>query len=186
MTRQNSISPKNALRQKLLNARQGLSPEDRHTADISIGKYLYEWLRQHPATCLGIYLPIRQEPNLSLTYKALADEGLQLALPVVMSAGQPLAFAAWQPGEALVHDKFGTSVPVARTLVNPDVLLIPCVGFNQDKFRIGYGGGYYDRTLDLPNRPATIGIAYAISHAGFTPEKHDIAMDIIMTDQQVF
>lgn len=81
---------------------------------------------------------------------------------------------------------FGTAIPQSNAEVNPDVLLLPCVGFNNGRFRLGYGGGFYDRTLAATPRPTTIGVAYDCSEASFGHEAHDIAMDVVITETRQF
>lgn len=177
---------KNALRKQLLEARATLPAEARSAADTALCHQLAILLATLPVQCLGIYLPIRNEPDLDAAYRTLSGRGIRLALPVVTGRDQPLAFALWQPGEPLRKDTLGTTVPVQQTLTLPDTLLIPCVGFNRQRFRLGYGGGFYDRTLDRQDRPRTVGVAYALSEASFTPQQHDVPLDMIMTEQQVF
>ncbi len=77
----------------------------------------------------------------------------------------------------------GVQVPAASSAeVAPELLLIPCVGFNQERFRLGYGGGFYDRTLAARPRPRAIGVAYECSRAEFSVEAHDIALDAVVTE----
>jgi len=126
---------------------------------------------------------MQDEPDLRAAFAQLAARGVKLALPVVTAPAAPLAFAAWAPGDALVKDALGVSVPASLDLVPcPQALLIPCVGFNAARFRLGYGGGYYDRTLAVVPRPLTVGIAYACLAASFDAAPHDIALDTILTE----
>lgn len=115
-------------------------------------------------------------------YATLSREGVKLALPVVLGKQRPLGFASWAPGDALVDDAYGVPTPVERDWMYPEALLIPCVGFNADNIRLGYGGGLYDRTLATKPRPLAIGIAYASARASFSAGPHDVALDIIITD----
>ena len=115
-------------------------------------------------------------------YADLAQEGVKLALPVVMGKGAPLGFAGWTPGDALVCDAHGVPTPVKKNLIRPEALLIPCVGFNADNIRLGYGGGFYDRTLAVKPRPLAIGVAYASARTSFNADPHDIALDIVITE----
>lgn len=135
--------------------------------------------------CLGVYLPIRGEPDLAPAYRQLHAAGILLALPVVREKAAPLVFIAWQPDDPVTTGTFGTTVPQGRTEVTPDALLLPCVGFNKDRFRLGYGGGFYDRTLDTIPRARTLGVAYDCTEAVFGHEPHDIALDAIVTETRV-
>jgi 5,10-methenyltetrahydrofolate synthetase len=113
----------------------------------------------------------------------LAEAGVRLALPVVVARDAPLAFAAWTPGETMVKDGMGVAVPGDLHFVErPPALLVPCLGFNEQNFRLGYGGGYYDRTLAEAPRPYTLGIAYAHQKAAFAGDVHDVALDVIVTE----
>src|SRR5690242_2112103 len=136
------------LRKSLLDARMRLSMEERAEKDLAIGQRLLALLDAHPVRSLGIYWPIMAEPDLRPTYEALAARGVELALPVVENRNAPLLFCAWRPGEALEQHAHKIPVPVNRSRVlEPELLLLPCVGFNARRFRLGYGAGYYDRTL---------------------------------------
>ena len=130
---------------------------------------------------------MREEPDLRDVYAELAAQGVQLALPLVVARDAPLQFAAWTPGEPLEVDAMGVSIPAqisaqGRIMLNPEALLIPCVGFNAARVRLGYGGGYYDRTLAVAPRPLAIGIAYANGLASFDAAPHDAALDLIITE----
>ncbi|HTN67184.1 MAG TPA: 5-formyltetrahydrofolate cyclo-ligase, partial [Burkholderiaceae bacterium] len=122
------------------------------------------------------------EPDLAPAYATLAMRGVQLALPVVVARAAPLRFAHWIPGAPLVVGTFDVPVPREPTWVDPPTLLVPCLGFNSARMRLGYGGGFYDRTLAGAPRPATIGIAYGCLQAEFEAAPHDIALDCILTE----
>ncbi len=103
-------------------------------------------------------------------------------LPVVIGKDQPLRFRAWQPDTVMQAAGFGTSVPSAGEWLTPTVLLIPLVGFDEAGYRLGYGGGYYDRTLAaLQPKPRTIGIGYAAGKlATIHPQPYDGKLDSIV------
>jgi len=174
-------SAKSLLRSQLLVLRRGLSAERKAAAEAAICAQLLDWLRMHPVTSLGVYHPIRQEPDLHSLYNALATKGVHLSLPIIRGSGEPLDFVRWVPGEVLVKDALGTLVPATKVLAQPQALLIPCLGFNAQRIRLGYGGGYYDRTLARQPRPISIGVAYREALAEFAGEAHDIALDLIIT-----
>lgn len=173
---------KTDLRRSLLTARDAIALDVRMCCDIAITERVHAWLQDNPVKSLGVYWPIRSEPDLRTLYDDLTQKGIKLGLPVVMKKDAPLAFALWKPGDALASDAHGVPVPVERNLMHPEALLIPCVGFNTDNIRLGYGGGFYDRTLATEQRPLAIGVAYASSRASFTAGPHDIALDVIITD----
>lgn len=170
------------LRRSLLTARDAIAFDVRMCCDIAIIENVRAWLQDNPVKSLGVYWPIRSEPDLRALYIDLAQRGVKLGLPVVMKKDAPLVFAVWKPGDALASDAHGVPVPVERKLMHPEALLIPCVGFNADNIRLGYGGGFYDRTLAVKPRPLAIGVAYASSRASFSAGPHDIALNIIITD----
>jgi 5-formyltetrahydrofolate cyclo-ligase len=174
---------KAALRSVLKDKRRGLDPATKAEWDRRIGSQLLAWWRQSKVAALGVYWPLYGEPDLRLAYDELAEAGVRLALPVVVARHAPLAFAAWTPGETMVKDGMGVAVPGDLHFVErPPALLVPCLGFNAQNFRLGYGGGYYDRTLAAPPRPYTLGIAYAHQMAAFAGDAHDIALDLIVTE----
>lgn len=174
---------KGALRKRLLAARTAIGPADKARFDEAIGQQVLAWVARHGIREIGVYWPLKGEPQLAATYAALAEAGVQLALPVVVARDAALGFARWQPGEAMVKDGMGVAVPAALAMVaRPGALLIPCLGFNRARFRLGYGGGYYDRTLEKTPRPLTAGVAYACLEAQFASAPHDVALDTIITE----
>jgi len=174
---------KAALRRRLKAARAGLDDEGKRARDRRIGEQVLTWWRRTRPPLLAVYWPLAGEPDLSEAYAQLAQEGAALALPVVVQRHAPLAFAAWTPGEAMSVDPMGIAVPDAlRTVERPPALLIPCLGFNEHGYRLGYGGGFYDRTLAPGTRPATLGIAYACQAADFAADVHDVPLDLIVTE----
>jgi 5,10-methenyltetrahydrofolate synthetase len=177
------LHDKQALRHILLADRQAVNGEVRSEWNAAIGERVIAFLAAHPATTLGVYWPIRGEPDLMQAYADIAASGVRLALPIVVGHDLPLQFAEWNPGDPMVKDAFGVSIPAATIEVQPDALLIPCVGFNGENIRLGYGGGFYDRTLAVLPRPTAIGIAYACCRAEFEGAAHDVALDFIITEE---
>jgi 5,10-methenyltetrahydrofolate synthetase len=174
---------KAALRRALKEARRAIAPEVRVQWDAHIGAQVLAWWRLRQVPALGVYLPIHGEPDLRAAYSELARAGVRLALPVVVQRDAPLAFAAWTPGQPLVADGMGVMVPGDLHFVErPPALLVPCLGFSAQGYRLGYGGGYYDRTLEAAPRPTTLGIAYACQQAQFAHAPHDVALDAVVTE----
>jgi 5-formyltetrahydrofolate cyclo-ligase len=173
------------LRQQLLQARLAIPAPVRQAATAHIAEHLTTWLAAHApqARCIALYSAMRGEVDLSAW---AAHSAYALALPVVTGKAMPLAFAAWQPGDRLVHDAYGIAIPHHTRLVAPDVLVIACLGFTPTRLRLGYGGGYYDRTLAaLQPRPLAVGIAFAQAHCEFAAQAHDVALDAVITENQV-
>ncbi len=177
-----TTSDKSALRRQLLANRQAIAAEVRREWDAAIGARLLALWETHRMPTLGVYWPIRGEPDLRPVYADLCERGVRLALPVVVENDAPLVFIAWRPGDAMSRDGFGVAVPADGIEVRPEALLIPCVGFNAQRFRLGYGGGFYDRTLATTPRPVAIGISYACAVTAFDADPHDIALDAVITE----
>ncbi|WP_230414143.1 5-formyltetrahydrofolate cyclo-ligase [Collimonas silvisoli] len=177
---------KTLLRRALLATRRSISPACRQDWDAELGRRVIAWAalwaETHPDGVLGVYWPIRGEPDLRPAYAELAARGMQLALPVVVDNHSPLRFVSWRPGEAMAKDGFGVAIPASDVATAPQALLIPCVGFNRHKIRLGYGGGFYDRTLAPLPRPQAIGIAYSCALVEFDGAAHDIALDAVITE----
>lgn len=177
------IPERPALRRELLKLRKTSSKEQRQHWDQDISQQVSALMRETRPHRLAVYWPIQAEPDLQLCYQELHQTGIELALPLVIAKGQALRFVKWAPGDAMDTDDFGIPIPRQRdTFVTPDVLLVPCVGFNQQHFRLGYGGGFYDRTLaELPHAKS-IGIAYRLAACDFAPDVHDIALSMIVCE----
>ncbi len=142
-------------------------------------------LRAYPV--LGFYWPIRGELDLRDLAQRHVEAGGTAALPVVVAKNAPVEFWQWQNGAAMQRGFWNIPVPAERRVVQPDVLLIPLVGFDAAGFRLGYGGGYYDRTLaSLAPRPYCIGVGYddAVLDT-IHPQPHDIPMNVIVTERRV-
>ena len=109
----------------------------------------------------------------------------KIGLPVVDKINKTLTFYAWYPGCPMEEDAYNIPKPKGTEIVVPTLLFVPCVGFGHGGYRLGYGGGFYDRTLAaLLPKPVTVGLAY--SHASvpnFEPEPHDVPLAAILTDQ---
>ncbi|MFC5472382.1 5-formyltetrahydrofolate cyclo-ligase [Paraherbaspirillum soli] len=184
-------TPENApqkalLRRSLLATRQAVDAVTRHRWDAELCQRVIAWATlwgdANPGCSLGVYWPMREEPDLRPAYAALAAHGMQLALPVVSDKESPLQFVVWTPDDAMVKDICGVPIPASAVATAPLALLVPCVGFNRQRTRLGYGGGFYDRTLALHPRPTTVGIAYSCGLAEFDAAPHDIPLDAIITE----
>lgn len=172
-----------AQRSALISARRAISAEQRKKWDAQISEQVYAWCKAHSIKIAGLYCPIQAEPSLHEIFSLLADIGVQIALPTASTKNQALTFSAWKPGDQLMKDFYGVLVPLETApVVKPEVLFIPCVGFTQDGYRLGYGAGFYDRTLAEKPKPQAIGVAYRICQCELEIMPHDIAMDSIITN----
>lgn len=173
------------LRQQLLSARRAIDSATRAAWDHAICAQVVAWWKAERPAALGVYWPLRDEPDLHPAYAELARLGARLLLPVVVQKHAALEFTEWQIGEAMVKDAMGVAVPAQLRLQTayPPALLVPCLGFNPQRYRLGYGGGFYDRTLARHQpRPRTLGIAYQCLQVRFDSDGHDVALDRIVTE----
>jgi 5,10-methenyltetrahydrofolate synthetase len=170
-----------ALRRMLMAQRYSMSAIAIKQQNAAIVRAALQRLSALPAnTVIALYLPHAGEPNLLALAQDPSTAHLRFVLPVVLGKQQALGFSQWQHNEPLHADAYGIAVPVQKNWLRPDVLLVPCVGYNPQGYRLGYGGGYYDRTLaalwDDGKKPMTIGIAWRSACCAFAPAAHDIAM----------
>jgi 5-formyltetrahydrofolate cyclo-ligase len=144
----NLIQDKRTLRSAMLAWRAGLDEAERRAAaDGLLATLRREKPIATPAVVSGFW-PIKEEIDIRPLMVDLLNQGCQLALPVVQGKGLPLVFRAWRPGDALEAGVFGTLQPsVRREVVEPDALIVPLLACDDDGWRLGYGGGFYDRTL---------------------------------------
>jgi 5,10-methenyltetrahydrofolate synthetase len=173
-----------AERERLIAERQGLPVEVRHAQDARIIADLETLIGDATGRVVSAYWPFRGEPDLRPLLATIRAGGGRSALPVVVEKGQPLVFRVWAPGDALERGIWNIPVPAAGPAITPDVVIAPVVGFDPDCFRLGYGGGYFDRTLAaLPSRPMVIGVGHSTARlATIHPQPHDIPMQAIITE----
>jgi len=176
-----------AERSRLAAVRVGLGQAGRAAARRAIAGHLEALLhvrRVGPGVVLAGYWPIRGEPDLRPLLSDLHRAGVRVALPVVETRAAPLVFRTWVPGMRLERGHWNIPVPPPGAgAVLPDVALAPCLGWDAGAFRLGWGGGYYDRTLAaLAPRPTTIGVALdAARLPTIYPQPHDVPLDLIVT-----
>ncbi len=134
--------------------------------------------------CIGFYWPFKGEIDLRHLVRDLLALGAEAALPVVVETRQPLEFRAWRPRMKLTRGIWSIPVPSEPNAVRPTALLVPLLGFDAAGYRLGYGGGYYDRTLaTMRPRPLTIGVGYELGRLEtIHPQPHDIPLDAIVTE----
>jgi 5-formyltetrahydrofolate cyclo-ligase len=173
-----------AERERLVAARLGIPGDERRFYSRQIAERLDEALGDISGLIVSAYWPIRGEPDLRLWMEGLADRGGVCALPVVVQRHAPLAFRRWRRGEALQRGVWNIPVPSHGPAVVPDIVIAPVVGFDPACYRLGYGGGFFDRTLAAFARPPRIvGVGYARQAIGtIYPQPHDVAMDMIVTE----
>ena len=134
---------------------------------------------------MSVYWPIKGEPDLRPLMVELHGAGVTVALPLVERKAAPLVFRRWTPATRMVRGDWNIPVPPPEAaIVTPGITLAPLVGWDGDGYRLGYGGGYFDRTLAaLTPRPLTIGIGLQPARlATIYPQPHDIPLDFILTE----
>jgi 5-formyltetrahydrofolate cyclo-ligase len=166
--------------------------QEAHAGSSAAGGRIAEQFRRaitwRPDHCIAGYVPIGQEADVMPLLRSLADDRASLALPVVTAPNHPLRFRCWTPGEELEMGTFNCWHPgPAADWAVPDILLVPLLAFDRTGARLGYGGGYYDRTLALLRRErpiVAVGIAFAAQEMHLLPhEPHDERLDWIVTEQ---
>ena len=177
-----------AKRAVLIERRLAMPAAERAAYSEAITVALLQDLLSFSAALIGFFWPYKGEYDPRPLVRSLNAKGTRLALPVVVEKAKPLIFREWWPGMAMTSGIRNIPVPATGGPVAPDVLLVPMIGFDRQAYRLGYGGGYYDRTLGaLPTRPRTVGIGFGFSQiATIHPQPHDIPMDLVVTEQGLF
>ncbi|RLP27057.1 5-formyltetrahydrofolate cyclo-ligase [Mesorhizobium sp. YM1C-6-2] len=173
-----------AERERLINERLALAPEERQIRSGRIASMLDLTIGKFSGRIVGTYWPFRGEPDLRNWGIRVIERGGRIALPVVIRKGWPLEYRIWTPGDPLERGVWNILVPSRGPAVQPDVMIAPVVGFDEAHYRLGYGGGFFDRTLAaMPRKPLTIGVGYAQTRIPtIYPQSHDIPMDVVVTD----
>jgi 5-formyltetrahydrofolate cyclo-ligase len=179
---------KAALRKKALAARAALAAEDRAEAAREVARLFFENIAYEPEDVVAGYWRIRDELDCQPILVRLMDTGQQVVLPVVQGANAPLDLRLWEADQPLYEAGFGTLAPSdLAPRAEPDVVLMPLLGFDEKGTRLGYGGGYYDRTLaSLPRKPMLVGLAFSVQEVGTIPrDDHDVPLDAVITEAGV-
>ncbi len=174
-----------AERERLTGQRMALRAEERRPHDERIMAGLEAAIGAVEGLVIGAYWPFKAEPDLRPLMRSIAGRGGQVGLPVVVARGQPLIFRAWAPGDRLTRGVWNIPVPLEDApAVVPDVVIAPVIGFDAACYRLGYGGGFYDRTLAARDpRPRVLGVGYGFAAIStIYPQWHDIPMDVVVTE----
>lgn len=177
-----------ALRRERIAAREALPATQRQAFATRIEAGLDRLLADRTPGVLAFCAAVRGEFDATAWMGRRLQQGWQAAMPVVVAAAAPMGFRAWTPQAPMARDRHGLPIPAAGAELVPDVILLPLVAFDAAYYRLGYGGGYFDRTLAaLESRPLTIGIGYELARvASIYPETHDIPLDAIVTEAGIF
>ncbi len=183
------IEDKRTLRSAMLAWRGGLDEAERRAAaDGLLATWRHEQPVEAPAIVSGFW-PIKDELDIRPLLIELISQGCQVVLPVVQGKGQPLLFRAWRPGDALEAGVFGTLQPSARReTLEPQVLIVPLLACDREGWRLGYGGGFYDRTLAglrSRRRVTAIGVGFDAQLVDDVPHgASDERLDWLLTDRR--
>lgn len=175
-----------AEREQLIKQRLAIPPDIRRQSNKQITAHLEEAIGDVKGLVISCYWPFKGEPNLHPFMKSLAALGGVCALPVVVSLGKPLFFRAWSQETPMTRGVWNIPVPQETApVVVPDVVIAPLIGFDPSGYRLGYGGGFYDRTLAGITKPVrVIGVGYqSAAIPTIFPQWHDIPMDSVITEQ---
>lgn len=173
-----------ALRREKLAARCALDAARHAALTARIEARLHAWLVTRAPACLAFCAPINNEFDARPLAAELIAQGWRAAMPVVVAVDAPMTFRAWTPDAAMTTDRYGIPIPSSGEEVAPDIVLLPLVAFDAAGFRLGYGGGYFDRTLaaQVP-RPLAIGVGFELARTtSIRPQPHDLPLDLLVTE----
>lgn len=190
------------LRKRLLEKRSQQERMDTNRGGLLIRGRLFTWLATTRTRLkqagkpfpnkIAAFWSLDGEPELqSLLYQLVDEEGIEISLPCVVAPDSPLVFRPWHPDSNMKAGKYNIQEPDTTEVADlPDLVLVPTLGFTRQGDRVGYGKGYYDRTLaqlKAQNHPFTaIGVAWAVgdlSAENYQPQPHDFQLDGILTDK---
>lgn len=181
------------LRTTHLNTRISMDAASHAQASAQMMALLQDYLRSRvmhhePATLqIGAYWPFRNEPDVLPLLQQLHEQGHTIGLPSILQSQRAMQFVRWTPDCVMHKDRFGIATPVGEDIIMPNCLLIPCVAADRHGYRLGYGAGFYDRTLaQLHQQSAqpvhTIGLVFDDALLALLPhESHDLPLDILVT-----
>lgn len=190
-----------ALRSKLKQLRAAQNPADTRRGALLIRGRLFTWLATEQAELakagkpakqhIAAFWPLDQEPDIRpLLEQWVEEDDLTVSLPVVVGPGKPLQFRLWTPDTPMLKGAYGIEEPQGPEAPKPNVVLVPTLGFTRQGDRVGYGQGYYDRTLaalrDQGHNFIALGVAWAcgdLSDINYQPADHDYLLDSILTDK---
>jgi 5-formyltetrahydrofolate cyclo-ligase len=186
---------------RLKQRRAEQNPADRERGALLIRGRLYTWLASERSRLretghadprrIAAFWSMSEEPDLKALLRQWAqDESLSISLPVVTGPDRPLEFRLWTPDTPMREGPYGILEPMGDPAPRPDIVLVPTLGYTRQGDRLGYGGGYYDRTLaawrGVGHSCTTLGIAWAcgdLSNEPYAPAAHDVRLDSVLTDK---
>lgn len=186
MLSEDARAARKAQRLALIQARIDQPAAAREAADQALGTHLEGLLARLAPASIGFCWPYRAEFDMRAVVSTWlrADAARWAALPVVGATGTPMRWRRWDPDVEMPLDRYGIPFPGDGPDLHPEVLFIPCNGFDARGYRIGYGAGHFDRTLAaMQPRPRAVGVAYELARLPDTqPQAHDLPMDWLVTE----
>lgn len=188
MNAQNLSAWRKDLRERLIAARRALEATALAALRRSIDEHIERAFPGLAGARLGFCWPILNEYDARHLARRLRDRGAVTALPVVVARGAPLVFRLWQPGIALARGALDIPYPVDSPEIVPQAVLLPVNGWDAAGYRLGYGGGYFDRTLAaMSPRPLVIGVGYESARIEtIQPQSWDVPLDYLVTERGVY
>lgn len=173
-----------AERERLIAARLAVPAAERAEVAEAVAGELERLVEIAPGTVVSAYWPFRGELDLRGWLGRVIGRGGRAALPLVVARGRPLVFREWRPGARMERGVWNIPIPSAENPeIVPNVVVAPLVGYDPGCYRLGYGGGFYDRTLAAIPRPRlVIGVGLPLAELRtIHPQPHDVPMDVIVT-----
>jgi 5,10-methenyltetrahydrofolate synthetase len=179
---------RNALRARLVAAREAMPAAVRAQCSGRIERHLEALVDALRPAILAFCWPFRGEFDARALIARRLSGGLRACLPVVAGDGRPLEFREWSPASEMVEDRYGIHIPAQGAGLRPDAILMPLNAFDEAGYRLGYGGGYFDRSLAaLSPRPQAVGVGFELARVdSIRPQPHDLPMDFIVTEAGLF
>lgn len=171
-------------RKTLIEARRRIARDDRVRWNERIGETLAQVIEEAGARAVGLYWPMHGEFNTLPLAERLRAKGLRTALPAIVEKNAPLTYRPWDEDATLEPGIWNIPTPVTPVALVPDLVLAPVVGFAPPSWRLGFGGGYFDRTLAVMKpKPTAIGVGYELGRLEtIHPQPHDIPLDLVVTE----
>ncbi|MDH5553255.1 MAG: 5-formyltetrahydrofolate cyclo-ligase [Nitrosomonas sp.] len=175
-------------RAHLVECRKAITQNDHRVWSDTITALLQQGFPELCQKNIGIYWPIHGEYDPRPVGVHFLQQGATLALPEVTNKHTPLCFQKWRPNAPMKKGAYGIPTPEDAEQIDIDVMMVPMLGFDSQGYRLGYGSGYFDRTLAvIKPRPLVIGIAFEISRIdSVDPQSHDIPMDFVVTETGIY